>query len=77
MSIQFVTALFHIIWCYICMFVYDLGVPGAALATTITYLLQFLLSHSYCSLNHELKDAWILPDRECLNDLYEFMQIST
>ena len=41
-------AVLHLFWAYLFVKVFNLGVRGASIATTITYFSQFLFSTLYC-----------------------------
>ena len=67
MYIQVLTTVFHFLWCYILIDVYDLGASGAGIATTFTHFLTMAGCHVYTSyvLTPELKlKAWFHPFKQ-------------
>jgi MATE family multidrug resistance protein len=76
MYISLITALLHFPSCYAWVYMFGLGIQGSAIATSITYFLDFLLIQLYVGTLKELKESWFFPDKSCFNirGLIEFLK---
>lgn len=52
-----------------------MDIKGAALATTLTYFINFFVSTLYVSFIKELRKAWFLPNRNSFRGLYEYLKL--
>jgi Na+-driven multidrug efflux pump len=52
-----------------------MGIRGTAIATSITYLLNFLALNYYSSRIHEIQEAWYFPDRNSLKNIKEYLRL--
>ncbi|CDW91386.1 transparent testa 12 protein [Stylonychia lemnae] len=75
MIVNIVTCCLHFLWCYLLVMVAGLDISGAALATTITYFLNFIIVTIYCANCSDLKESFFFPDRETFKDLGEYLKI--
>ncbi len=53
----------------------ELGVAGAAYASTITALTNLILIHFYVNYNFpEIKEAWFMPNKDSFNGLLPYIR---
>jgi MATE family multidrug resistance protein len=69
MVIQVITTIIHPFWCYLFVHVWELGIKGPALATSVSTVLNILLLSIYLSRIESFKEMWFLPNAECLKGL--------
>lgn len=65
----------HLLWCYLLVAKYDLGVEGLALATSFTYLLMFLMITEYAHCLSRLKEALFCPDKSVFEGWGEYFKL--
>ena len=64
MLIQVISLPLHIGWCYLLTDVYEMGIKGTAIASSITNLINFILMWIYSSRFTEAKirtETWFFP----------------
>lgn len=76
MLITGVTALLHILVCWILVYKSGLGSRGAALANGISYWTILLLVGLYVRLSPACKKTWVGFSKEALNDFSHFIKLA-
>ncbi|KAI3733897.1 hypothetical protein L6452_13355 [Arctium lappa] len=71
-----VTALFHILLCWILVFKLGLGINGAALANNISNWINVVLLGMYVKFAPACKNTWTGFSKEALNDLLSFLKLA-
>lgn len=75
MWIQLMCTVLHYLWCYLFVNKFQLDIKGTALATTLTYFLNFIVTTLYVSTIKELRPAWFLPNRNSFRGLCEYLKL--
>ncbi|KAG9449027.1 hypothetical protein H6P81_008992 [Aristolochia fimbriata] len=70
------TALVHILLCWILVFKSGLGFKGAALANSISYWTNVLLLALYIKFSPACKKTWTGLSKESLHDIYNFIRLA-
>ncbi|XP_068643509.1 protein DETOXIFICATION 16-like isoform X2 [Aristolochia californica] len=70
------TALVHILLCWILVFESGLGFKGAALANSISYWANVLLLALYVKFSPACKKTWTGLSKESLHDVFHFIQLA-
>ena len=64
MTCQIVGTFMHIGFCYLLVNVYNFGIVGVSIATSLTYFSLFCFIHIYLSFfRDDLKEMWFWPDK--------------
>nr|CAD1842706.1 unnamed protein product [Ananas comosus var. bracteatus] len=71
-----VTALLHLILCWILVYKSGLGTKGAALATTISYWINTLILALYIKLSLACRRTWTGFSTEALSDVLNFLRLA-
>lgn len=71
-----VTALLHLILCWILVYKSGLGTKGAALATTISYWINTLILALYIKLSRACRRTWTGFSTEALSDVLNFLRLA-
>ncbi|XP_076897006.1 protein DETOXIFICATION 16-like [Bidens hawaiensis] len=71
-----VTALFHILLCWVLVFKLGLEIKGAALANTISNWINVVLLGAYVKLSPACKHTWTGFSKEALNDVIGFLKLA-
>ncbi|CAI2367045.1 unnamed protein product [Moneuplotes crassus] len=72
-KIQFSTLVLHILWCYIFVSILELEIVGAAVASLITYTLDFVLIHVYVSCFEVVpSESWHWFDKNSFKGLINY-----
>ncbi|XP_074569711.1 protein DETOXIFICATION 16-like [Curcuma longa] len=71
-----VTAVFHILICWVLVYIFGLGSKGAALATTISYWINVLLLAIYVKFSQACKETWTGFSKESLEDVFDFLTLA-
>ncbi|XP_026411221.1 protein DETOXIFICATION 16-like [Papaver somniferum] len=71
-----VTALAHILVCWVLVFKTDLGYRGAAMANAISYWINTLLLALYIKFSDTCKRTWTGFSKEAVQDIYNFMSLA-
>jgi MATE family multidrug resistance protein len=71
-----VTTFAHILWCYILVYVMDLDIIGASLATSFTYFLQFTMITVLCMKTKSLKKSFFFPTKETFKELGAYIKLA-
>ena len=73
MGIQLLTTPLHLVWCWLFVTYLNYGVIGCAIATNITFYLNFLLITVYVSLyEKDISEAWFWPNKDCFIGLIDY-----
>ena len=67
--------LFHVLWCYLLVFHYGLGIKGASIATCITYWLNLSIVTAFLSFKSGIvpKDSWHFFNRDSFRGWKEYL----
>ncbi|XP_042434460.1 protein DETOXIFICATION 16-like [Zingiber officinale] len=71
-----VIAVFHILICWVLVYMFGLGGKGAALATTISYWINVLLLAIYVKFSQACKETWTGFSKESLKDAFDFLRLA-
>ncbi|MQM17541.1 hypothetical protein Taro_050509 [Colocasia esculenta] len=71
-----VTALLHVVVCWILVYVSGLGNKGASLATTISYWINLFLLALYVKFSQACKMTWTGFSKEALHDVLNFIRLA-
>ena len=73
---QTLTTVLHVLWLYLFVFVFDLGVTGISAASCLTYILTFGLSWLYVTYNKSLlkENSWHFINKDSFSGLLEYMR---
>ncbi|XP_042438642.1 protein DETOXIFICATION 16-like [Zingiber officinale] len=71
-----VIAVFHILICWVLVYMFGLGSKGAALATTISYWINVLLLAIYVKFSQACKETWTGFSKESLKDAFDFLRLA-
>ena len=74
---QTLTTILHVLWLYLFVIVFDIGVTGISSASCLTYILTFALSWVYVTYNKSLlrENSWNFINKDSFTGLYEYMKI--
>jgi multidrug resistance protein, MATE family len=75
MYTMIITSLLHLVWCYLLVFYWTFDVMGIALATLITFLLNFGFTTFYARHDKELRKSFFWFDKDSFKDLNEYLKI--
>ncbi|GKC18847.1 DETOXIFICATION 16-like protein isoform X1 [Tanacetum coccineum] len=76
MIISGVTALFHVLLCWVLVFKFGLEIKGAALANTISNWLNVVLMGTYVKFSPACKQTWTGFSKEALHDVLSFLKLA-
>lgn len=71
-----ITTFFHILICWVLVYILGLGGKGAALATTISYWINFLLLAIYVKFSQACKETWTGFSKESLDGVFDFLTLA-
>ncbi|ERN05648.1 protein DETOXIFICATION 16 isoform X2 [Amborella trichopoda] len=71
-----VTALLHLLFCWILVFKSGLGIRGAALANSISYWINVVLLALYVKFSPSCKKTWSGFSMDALHDLWHFLRLA-
>lgn len=75
-GVMMVTSLFHVIWCYLFVKVWGLGVVGASIALLISLILNFALITLLCAASSKLRPSFFFFTRDTFADFDEYLKIA-
>ncbi|CDW87432.1 multidrug resistance [Stylonychia lemnae] len=75
MFIQLATTLFHVLWCYLFIHTFDLGIRATAMAFSITNFINMFILLVFISRISQLKDAIFWPSKDSFRGLGEYLKI--
>ncbi|KAH0763013.1 hypothetical protein KY290_019086 [Solanum tuberosum] len=70
------TTLIHVVVCWILVFKTELGVKGAALASSISYWINFLFLALYVKFSPTCAKTWTRLSKEALKDMLAFVRLA-
>ena len=74
--VQLFTLILHFFWCWLFVTKMDGREVGAAMATNITYILNFIIIECVCCFKPSLKGTYQgIPDRRALRNMCEYLKI--
>lgn len=71
-----VTAILHVLVCWVLIFRLGLGIKGAALANNVSYWINFFLLAIYVKFSPAWKKTWTGFSREAFHDLWNFLKLA-
>ncbi|XP_010680606.2 protein DETOXIFICATION 16 isoform X2 [Beta vulgaris subsp. vulgaris] len=71
-----VTAILHVLVCWVLIFKFELGIIGAALANNIAYWINFFLLAFYVKFSPAWMKTWTGFSREAFHDLWNFLKLA-
>lgn len=71
-----ITALLHIVLCWVLVFVLGFGIKGAALANTISNWMNVFFLGIYVKFSPSCKDTWTGFSKEALHDVVSFLKLA-
>lgn len=71
-----VMALSHVLVCWLLVYKLGLGNSGAALANTISYLVNFLVLALYVRFSQSCKNTWTGLSTEAFHDILSFLRLA-
>ena len=76
--VQLTALFFHFFWCLIFIGYFELNLIGAALATWITYITDWILLNLYVTFKHGYvkEESWHWLNRDSFSELYHFLKYS-
>ena len=74
MIISIITTCLHILWCYLCVYYLAWGLVGAAIATSFTYFLQFVIMTVYCMSAKSLRTSFFFPTKETFEEIGDYLK---
>ncbi|KAK9678659.1 hypothetical protein RND81_11G225700 [Saponaria officinalis] len=76
MITSFITAVFHVLVCWVLILRLGLGIKGAALANDISYWINFLLLAVYLKFSPAWMKTWTGFSRDALYDTWNFLKLA-
>ncbi len=76
LTTTFISIIFHLIWAYLFIIYFDMGVKGAALAATCTYIFNLVLITTASCFLKDIKEAIFFPGKEAFTSLKEYVQLA-
>ena len=75
-KIQLITTVLHALWVYLFVFWVDIGMDGIAVATCITYILNFVIGTVYITLNKSVvkEGSWHWINRDSFRGIIEYLR---
>lgn len=71
-----ITALIHILLCWVLVFQIKLGSKGAALSNSISYWVNVLLISLYVKFSSSCKQTWTGFSKRALHSLFDFLKLA-
>lgn len=71
-----VTAILHVLVCWVLIFKFELGIIGAALANNISYWINFFLLAFYVKFSPAWMKTWTGFSQEAFHDLWNFLKLA-
>eukprot|EP00347_Sterkiella_histriomuscorum_P003598 403363675 len=68
-------SIIHVFVLYIMIDTLQMGIIGASIGTIITYSMNSVIVTIYCMMQEDLKESFFFPDRECFENLWEYLKI--
>jgi len=69
-------SIYHCIILYILVIVLDYGILGCSWGTVITSIISLIVMTVYCGvIRKDLKESFFLPNKECFEDLWDYLKI--
>ncbi|KNA09417.1 hypothetical protein SOVF_153750, partial [Spinacia oleracea] len=71
-----VTAVLHVLVCWVLIFKLELGIKGAALANNVSYWINFFLLAIYVKFSPAWMTTWTGFSKEAFHDLWNFLKLA-